>query len=293
MKFIKAMNCKDLNGKTIAITGATGGIGRELCDYILNSGANLILLDRNAEKSHALGKKLLNKYNNAKIEYITTDLEDFESVKHSCESLKSKPIDIFIHNAGAYSIPRKKCDTGYDNVFQINFVSPYYIIRELLPILEKRKSTRVIVVGSIAHNYSKADEKDIDFSKRKAASKVYGNAKRYLMFSLYELFKNETKVTLCVTHPGITFTNITAHYPKIIFAIIKYPMKIIFMKPKKAMLSIAEGLFTDCGYHEWIGPRLFNIWGKPKLKKLSTCKQAESEFIGKTADDIYNKLKST
>ena len=293
MKFIKAMNCKDLNGKTIAITGATGGIGRELCDYILNLGANLILLDRNAEKSHTLGKKLLNKYNNAKIEYITTDLEDIESVKHSCESLKSKPIDIFIHNAGAYSIPRKKCDTGYDNVFQINFVSPYYIIRELLPILEKRKSTRVIVVGSIAHNYSKTDEKDIDFSKRKAASKVYGNAKRYLMFSLYELFKNETKVKLSVTHPGITFTNITAHYPKIIFAIIKYPMKIIFMKPKKAMLSIAEGLFTDCRYHEWIGPRLFNIWGKPKLKKLSTCKQAESEFIGKTADDIYNKLKST
>lgn len=291
MKFIKAMNCKDLNGKTIAITGATGGIGRELCDYILNLGANLILLDRNAEKSHTLGKKLLNKYNNAKIEYITTDLEDIESVKHSCESLKSKPIDIFIHNAGAYSIPRKKCDTGYDNVFQINFVSPYYIIRELLPILEKRKSTRVIVVGSIAHNYSKTDEKDIDFSKRKAASKVYGNAKRYLMFSLYELFKNETKVKLSVTHPGITFTNITAHYPKIIFAIIKYPMKIIFMKPKKAMLSIAEGLFTDCRYHEWIGPRLFNIWGKPKLKKLSTCKQAESQFIGKTADDIYNKLK--
>ena len=63
------------------------------------------------------------------------------------------------------------------------------------------------------------------------------------------------------------------------------------MKPKKAMLSIAEGLFTDCRYHEWIGPRLLNIWGKPKLKKLSTCKQAESEFIGKTADDIYNKLK--
>ena len=287
------MNCKNLNGKTIAITGATGGIGRELCDYILNLGANLILLDRNAEKSHALGKKLLNKYSNAKIEYITTDLEDFGSVTRSCEILKSKPIDIFIHNAGAYSIPRKKCDTGYDNVFQINFVSPYYIIRELLPILEKRKESRVIVVGSIAHNYSKTDENDIDFSKIKAASKVYGNSKRYLMFSLYELFKNETKVKLSVTHPGITFTNITAHYPKVIFAIIKYPMKIIFMKPKKAMLSIAEGLFTDCNYHEWIGPKLFNIWGKPKLKRLSTCNQAESEKIGKTADSIYTKLKST
>lgn len=293
MKFTKAMSCRDLSGKTIAITGATGGIGRHLCDFMLLLGASLILLDRNAEKSHTLGKKLLNKYNNAKIEYITTDLEDFESVKRCCEKLKGKPIDIFIHNAGAYSIPRKKCDTGYDNVFQINFVSPYYIIRELLTNLQKRENSRVIVVGSIAHNYSKINEKDIDFSKKKSAGKVYGNAKRFLMFSLYELFKNETKVKLAVTHPGITFTNITAHYPKIIFAIIKNPMKIIFMKPKKAMLSIAEGLFTDCRYHEWIGPRFFNIWGKPKLKRLSTCKQAESEKIGKYADEIYNKLKST
>lgn len=286
------MNSRDLKGKTIAVTGATGELGRELCDYIVNLGANLILLDRNAQKSKALGEKLLGKYKNAKIDYITTDLEDFYSVKHCCEELKSKQIDVFIHNAGAYSIPRHKCETRFDNVFQINFVSPYYIIRELLPYLSKSKNPRVIIVGSIAHNYSKIDENDIDFSTRKAPSKVYGNAKRYLMFSLFELFKNEKKVKLSVTHPGITFTNITAHYPKLIFAIIKHPMKIIFQKPKKAMLSIAEGLFTDCNYHEWIGPRFFDIWGKPKLKKLSTCTKAESKKIGGIAEDIYTKLKN-
>ena len=152
-----------------------------------------------------------------------------DNVKSVTKELENMDIDIFIHNAGAYSIPRKICSSGYDNVFQINFVSPYYMIRTLLPTLRAKKGMAV-AVGSIAHNYSKTDERDIDFRKRSASSKVYGNAKRFLMYSLYELFKNEKEASLSIVHPGITFTNITAHYPKLIFAVIKHPMKIIFMK---------------------------------------------------------------
>ena len=63
-------------------------------------------------------------------------------------------------------------------------------------------------------------------------------------FSLFELFRSEKSVTLSVTHPGITFTNITAHYPKLIFAVIKHPMKVIFMKTDKASLSIVKGVFV-------------------------------------------------
>lgn len=148
-----------------------------------------------------------------------------------------------------------------------------------------------MVVGSIAHNYSKADFSDLDFSTRKASSLVYGNAKRFLMFSLYELFRNQDNVSLAVTHPGITFTNITAHYPKLIFAVIKHPMKIIFMKPGKAALSILRGCFESTEYHRWIGPRFFNVWGMPKNQKLSTCKEEEGLKIFEKAEEIYENLK--
>ena len=136
-----------------------------------------------------------------------------------------------------------------------------------------------------------SDPDDTDFSTRTASSKVYGNSKRYLMFSLYELFKGETDVTLSVVHPGITFTNITAHYPKLIFAVIKHPMKVIFMKPKKAALCILKGAFRSTAYHQWIGPRIFNVWGLPKLKRLKTCSRPESSSIGQAAQKIYEDLK--
>ena len=74
-------------------------------------------------------------------------------------------IDVFIHNAGAYSIPRNTSNSGYDNVFTINFVSPYYIIRELLPQISARGG-KVLAVGSIAHRYSEIDKNDVDFRTR-------------------------------------------------------------------------------------------------------------------------------
>ena len=289
-KWLK-LNTKDLSGKTVAVTGTTGGLGRELVRFLCQLHADIVLLDRNAERSSAFEKELVSDYPNVKVNRITVDLEDFDSVKSAVEMLKQLPIDVLIHNAGAYSIPRHKCSTGFDNVFQINFVSPLYIVRELLPNLRQRKA-KVVAVGSIAHNYSKTDPNDIDFTSRTASSKVYGNAKRHLMFSLYELFKDETDVTLSIVHPGITFTNITAHYPKLIFAVIKNPMKIIFMKPKKAALSLLKGVFESTSYHMWIGPKIFNIWGLPELKKLCTVSAEESLYIGKTADEIYEKLKS-
>ena len=282
-------NTESLAGKTVAVTGTTGGLGRELCIYLASLGASLVLVDRNAERSEKFRCELLSDFGAASVICVNADLENIDSVRLAAKSLISIRPDVFIHNAGAYSIPRHKCSTGYDNVFQINFVSPYYIIRELLPTL-REVGGRVVVVGSIAHNYSKYDPRDVDFSKRKKASKVYGNAKRYLMFSLFELFRSEKSVTLSVTHPGITFTNITAHYPKLIFALIKHPMKLIFMKPSVAGLSILNGVFQSTEYHTWIGPALFDVWGMPKKKKLSTAKKGESEAIGEIANSIYEKL---
>ena len=287
-KWIKE-NCGSLEGKTVAVTGTTGGLGRELCGFLATLGASLILVDRNAERSMIFANELKNKYS-ASVKCVNADLEDMDSVKAAAEKLCEMPIDIFIHNAGAYSIPRKICKTGYDNVFEINFVSPYYIIKELLPKLRERNG-KVVAVGSIAHNYSKTDSEDIDFSARKQASKVYGNAKRYLMFSLAKLFENEQNVTLSIVHPGISFTGITNHYPKLIFAVIKNPMKVIFMKPKKASLSILKGCFFKTAYSEWIGPRFFDVWGIPKIKKLKTAKEDEIKSIFSNAENIYSKLK--
>ena len=277
---------RDKSRKIIAITGSTGGLGKELCSRLASEGESLILVDRDPCKSEEHKKELIKKYPDANIKCIHCDLENIESVKLAVDSLLKCDIDVFVHNAGAYYIPRYKCSTGYDNIFQINFASPYYMIKRLLPVL-KSKGGKVVAVGSIAHNYSKINKNDIDFSNIKACSKVYGNAKRYLMFALWELFKVEKDIKLAIVHPGITVTNITAHYPKVIYSIIKYPIRVIFMKPQKGVLSLIEGIYGECEHLEWIGPCFFDVWGKPKKRKLNTASEAERKEIFKIAEKVY------
>jgi len=283
-------NTAPLDGKTVAITGSTGVLGRALCHYLAELGASLLLIDRNAARSAALRDELTAKFPAVSVSCIKADLEDMASVKKAAAQLCSLPVDVFIHNAGAYAIPRHRCDTGYDNVFQINFVSPYYLIRTLLPQLRARHG-RAVIVSSIAHDYAVSDPQDVDFSTRRRASLVYGNAKRYLTFALAELFREERDATLSITHPGISFTGITAHYPKVIYALIKHPMKVIFMKPKKACLSTLCGVFVSTEHGTWLGPRCFGIWGLPKKRALRTANAAERAAIFSRAEQIYDKLK--
>ena len=130
-----------------------------------------------------------------------------------------------------------------------------------------------------------------DFSKCKTDSKVYGNAKRFLMFSLFELLKKQN-INFTVAHPGITPTNITQNYSKLVNSIIKYPMKAIFLSPKKASYSIIEGVFNACDYGFWIGPKYFDIWGEPKTTKLKTFSVEECKQIYDIAEKIYTKIKT-
>ena len=277
---------KRLDGKTVAVTGSTGGLGMELCDYLASLGASLVLVDRNREKSEALAERLKGKYPSLAVKFVTADMADMASVKAAGEELCSIGIDHLILNAGAYSIPRCITDIGYDNVFTINFISPYYLTRRLLPSVRARGG-RVVAVGSIAHNYSEIDLSDIDFRRRKKASLVYGNAKRYLTFALQKLSDGD----VIIAHPGISFTGITNHYPPLIFALIKHPMKVIFMKPRRAVLSILYGLFANVPSGSWIGPRLFDVWGLPRVKKLCTAGSKEKGNIIKSAEKIYEKIK--
>lgn len=285
-KWLKDNTCS-LKGKTVALTGATGGLGEELCFYLASLSARLILLYRSDKKAEALKNKILSRYPSTDITFIKSDLEDMESVKSATDSLMELSVDILILNAGAYSIPRHVSSCGYDNVFTINFISQYYIAKKLAPHIKSVRG-KIVVVSSIAHNYSRSRPADVDFSTVEPSSLVYGNAKRYITYALTELLKGED--ILAVVHPGISFTGITNHYPPIIFALIKHPMKWLFMNPKIACLSILLGVFKSTPKGFWIGPALFNVWGEPRMKPLKTAKDEEIKRIFETAEEIIAKL---
>lgn len=282
-------NCSRLDGKTICITGSTGGLASKFTLQMASLGASLILANRDKEKSIKQKQAILKKYPKIKIQIITVDMFDMNSVKLFVCKLKMKHVDILVLNSAVYFVPRQTSSYGYDNIFQINFVSPYYIAKQMIPVLRKVKDSKFVVISSIAHKYSEIDINDIQKLKTNKSNIIYGNSKRFLMFSMQKLFEN-SHVGLSIVHPGITLTNMTNHYPKAINWLVKLGIKTLFPSPTQACLSVLYGVFNNTSANEWIGPSNHDIWGYPKKKKLNTCSKDEQEKIYKLAEKIYSKV---
>ena len=282
-------NTHSLNGKTICITGSTGDLAQIFTEKLAKMGANFIFANRNKEKSEKQKKQLIEKFPDIKIQVLNVNYEDMNSVKLLVCKLKQIHIDILILNAAVYNVQRKTTTSGFDNVFQVNFISQYYIAKQLLTNLRKIKNSKIVVIGSIAHNYSKVNFNDIQKLKTKKSSIAYGNSKRFLMASMQKLLENHP-VKLSVVHPGITLTQMTSHYPFFINWLVKIGIKIFFPKPEKACLSILSGVFNSTETNEWIGPKKHNVWGYPKKQKLKTISTDEAEKIFFEAEKIYTAL---
>lgn len=275
----------ELKNKTIAITGSTGGLGREVCLALAKEGANFIFVNRNLEKSEGIAKQIQEVYPNTQIKHVVCDFSNFESVKGAVGELGKFDIDVLFLNSGIFNVPLKKLDSGYNNVFQVNFLYQYYMARSLA---ENGNVKKVVATGSIAYRAAKFNAEDIDYSKNKKDLKVYGNAKRFLMFSLSEYFKGGD-IPFVIAHPGISATNLTAHYPRWINWFVKIAMKILFPSSKKAAQSLVEAVKGNVEYGQWIGPKIFDVWGKPKEKEIKGVKE-ECELIASHADKMFEEI---
>ena len=287
MKFSR-QEIERVHGKTVVMTGATGGLGEAMCRYLLAFGADLIMVTRNKEKSKRLCDTLLREYPGAKVRYLLCDLSSMDQVKAVSQQLQQLPVDILMLNAGAYDLPRVLTTEGYDNVFAINFLSHYYLTKTLLPLLKARKG-KVTVTGSIAHRFQELDPQNPDFSRHQGANNIYGNSKRFLMFALMELLK-DSGVEYSIGHPGISYTGITANYPPEVLKIVKPSMLFLFMHKEEACLSILRAVLTDVPYCHWIGPGYFDIWGNPVITPLHSCSLRERRQIFTIAEKMFRTL---
>ena len=73
MKYEKWINenCSRLDGKTVCITGSTGGLGTVVANELAYLGANLILANRNKKKSEKQKEELLRLYPTIEIKILS------------------------------------------------------------------------------------------------------------------------------------------------------------------------------------------------------------------------------
>lgn len=146
-----------LQGETVVLTGASGGIGRELCKLLVKDYAvNVIGVGRSEEKMQSLCKELEGAKGD--FSYRLFDVSDKTAWKNFCAELTEKQVELkaVVHNAGmfpAFDTALNTPDETVEKVIQTNYLSAVYGTRALSPLLkkdEKDKSGIVFICSSSA-----------------------------------------------------------------------------------------------------------------------------------------------
>jgi 3-oxoacyl-[acyl-carrier protein] reductase len=146
------MNKSILKGKNCLVTGATGGIGKEISIQLAENSCNLFLTGRNKQKLELLKNFLNSKNPKIKIEFQEgnlTKLTDMEKIVSSAKHCFHN-IDVLINCAGVFIIsPISKYDVDdYSYSFNLNVRAPFVLSKEFVPDMIKKKWGRIVNLGS-------------------------------------------------------------------------------------------------------------------------------------------------
>ncbi|MBI3297566.1 MAG: SDR family oxidoreductase [Elusimicrobia bacterium] len=200
---------RPLDGKTIALTGATAGIGRAAALELAGRGARMLLVCRDRAKGEAVVGTI--RAAGGAAELVLADLSLLSEVRRAgAELLALAPrLDVLVNNAGALFQRRELTAEGHELTFATNHLSYFLLTRLLLERLKAGAPARVVNVASAAHRRAKTEAFD-DLR----AERCYDGWQRYGLSKLANiLFTRElarrlegTGVTANSLHPGVVAT---------------------------------------------------------------------------------------
>ena len=165
----------NLSGKRVLITGAAGGIGKELSKSFLEVGANIILSGTNTNRLQSLKDDL-----NQECEVYKCDLKNVDEINDLINFLDgSGGVDVLINNAGKTedNLLMRMSDEQWEDIMLINLTSVMRLTRGIIRGMIKKRWGRIINITSIValtgnpgqSNYVASKSGLIGFSKSLAS----------------------------------------------------------------------------------------------------------------------------
>jgi retinol dehydrogenase 14 len=253
------MTSADMKGKIVLITGATSGIGRETAMGLAGMGAKMIMLVRNEGKGAAMVREIKERTGNGESLFIKCDLASLDSVRRAAQEFESghERLDVLIDNAGLVLGKRQVTVDGFEKTFQVNHLSHFLLTNLLLDVLKKSSPSRIVIVGSEAHESAHLDLDDLMLEKGYSAFKAYGRSKLANLLFCYELARRleGSGVTANCLHPGVVRTRfgrglggVSGLYP-LLYPFMKSPRRgaitSIYLASAPEVAGISGKYFSD------------------------------------------------
>ncbi|XP_036950265.1 retinol dehydrogenase 12 [Acanthopagrus latus] len=233
-----------LDGKTVLITGANTGIGKETALDMAKRGARVILACRDMTRAHIAADEIRQRSGNGNVVVKKLDLSSLQSVRDLAKDVEANEdhLNILINNAGVMMCPKWKTEDGFEMQFGVNHLGHFLLTNCLLDLLKKSAPSRIVTVSSLAHERGQIHFDDINLDKDYDRQVSYRQSKLANVLFSRELATRlqGTGVTTYSLHPGVIRTELGRHF----FPTIALWKKICFMPFYYLIKSPWEGAQT-------------------------------------------------
>ena len=140
---------KRLKNKKAIITGGSRGIGEGIVQRLYDEGSEIIIADIRKD----LAENLINNLDKSQVSFFKADLSKEEEIKKLMEFTMNKwgSLDFLINNAGiedGYTLVDQTYE-AYRKTMKVNMDAPFLCSKYALPLLEKSKTPRIVMITSI------------------------------------------------------------------------------------------------------------------------------------------------
>jgi retinol dehydrogenase-12 len=269
-----------MQGKHIAVTGPTAGIGRAASLEFARRGAKLTLFCRSRVKAEALQAEIVASGGLAP-SIIIMDMTDLGSVRRAGEEFiaKNDSLDVLLNNAGVVNTSRKETVDGFEETLAVNHFAPFLLTGLLLPALQRSQSARIVNVSSHAHTFVKGmGYEDMQALRNYKTFREYGRSKlANILFTRSLARKLEGhNITVNCLHPGAVSTSLGTQNGGFFSRNLPRLLKPFFRSPEEG----AQTSIYLCGSDEvaQVSGRYF-VNSKQKKPKPWACDDAAADQL--------------
>lgn len=200
-----------MKGKTVVVTGATGGIGGATARGVAERGATTVLVARDPESGEALRAGIARATGNPRVHLFVADLSSLAAVRAVAGDIAADHprIDVLVNNAATYTRRRKVSADGIELQWAVNHLAPFLLTRSLLGPLAAG-GARVVTVSSGAHRGARLRWDDLQMERRYFGWAAYSATKLANLLFTRELARRMagSGVTANALHPGVVATEL-------------------------------------------------------------------------------------
>src|SRR3954452_2262373 len=203
-------------GRTVLVTGASGGIGKATAAGLATMGAHLAITGRDPARTESAARELRTA-GGGRADMFLADLSAQAEVRRLADDVMKRlpELDVLVNNVGGYWNTRHVTVDGLERTFALNHLAPFLLTNLLLDRLKQSVPARVVTVSSNAQAMGRIDFEDLQGERSYSGARAYNQSKLANVLFTYELARRlrATSVTANALHPGVVSTSFGAEDP--------------------------------------------------------------------------------